>query len=250
MKRSFAIGNDIVDLGNARTVGKAADERFVGRVCSAGEWDTIRSSDDPDLELWCHWAAKETAFKVVSKLLGEPPPFVHRAFVIRWGDPASAPAAWGDDVLRHGHVRYERTTAEAATLLDATVWVKQDGDAVHAVGYGPSDTPDHAAVVTQRVELVDDPDAPWAGTFEELEGRFTERELDAVYSRESAAVRIGARADLAAFLATPEERLEIACWPGPTSQRPPYVLVDGKPAAVDVSLSHDGPLIAWAWWGE
>ena len=77
---------------------------------------------------------------------------------------------------------------------------------------------------------------------------FTDRERDAVYSRESAAVRVGARGDLATLLGVSEERIEIVCSPGPTSQRPPRVLLDGEQAEADVSLSHDGSWIAWATW--
>jgi hypothetical protein len=49
-------------------------------------------------------------------------------------------------------------------------------------------------------------------------------------------------------MGVPEHRLEIVCAPGPTSQRPPRVLLDGAETEADVSLSHDGRLIAWALW--
>ena len=42
-----------------------------------------------------------------------------------------------------------------------------------------------------------------------------------------------------------QERIEIVCAPGPTSQRPPSVLLDREPARVDVSLSHDVQWISW-----
>jgi hypothetical protein len=45
-----------------------------------------------------------------------------------------------------------------------------------------------------------------------------------------------------------EARVEIVCAPGPASQRPPRVLLDGRDAEADVSLSHDGRWIAWALW--
>ena len=73
-------------------------------------------------------------------------------------------------------------------------------------------------------------------------------ERDAVYSHQSAAVRLGARADLARALAVDEERLEIVCDPGPTGRRPPRVLLNGLRTAADVSLSHDGQWIAWVIW--
>ncbi len=85
---------------------------------------------------------------------------------------------------------------------------------------------------------------------EDLAARLTDRELEAVYSRESAAVRLGARADLAELLRVDQGRLEIVCAPGPAGRRPPQVLLDGHQAPADVSLSHDGRLIAWVLWVE
>jgi hypothetical protein len=96
--------------------------------------------------------------------------------------------------------------------------------------------------------MIDQPGTRWAGALEELRLALSEREADAVYSRESAAVRIGARGDIAEQLGVSESRLEIVCAPGPTSQRPPRVLLDGRDAPADVSLSHDGRWIAWAIW--
>ena len=96
------------------------------------------------------------------------------------------------------------------------------------------------------VERLDRPETPWAGSLENLLQRLTESERASVHAAASAAVRIGARAEVARFLDLPEDRVEIVCAPGPYGRRPPAVLVDGAPAKVDVSLSHDGPWIAWA----
>ena len=59
-------------------------------------------------------------------------------------------------------------------------------------------------------------------------------------------MRLGARAALSTALGVEEGRLEIVCAPGATGRRPPRVLLDGSPAAADVSLSHHGNWIAWA----
>jgi hypothetical protein len=69
-----------------------------------------------------------------------------------------------------------------------------------------------------------------------------------VYSVPSAAVRVGARGDLAGAIGVAERRVEIVCGPGAVGRRPPRVLLDGEETEADVSLSHDGPLIAWAVW--
>ena len=47
-------------------------------------------------------------------------------------------------------------------------------------------------------------------------------------------------------LSVDEHRIEIVCAPGKPGRRPPAVFVDGEPDTVDVSLSHDGHWIAWA----
>jgi phosphopantetheinyl transferase (holo-ACP synthase) len=231
------VGNDIVDLGEPRTEDRSSDDRFVNRVFDTDEQAVIRASSDADLELWSRWAAKETGFKVVSKLIGTPPPFVHRAFKVAWTELLDAPESDEVGVVREGRVTYGDHEARVS------VWLRPGG--VHATGFGTAGrVPEHMKL-RPHVALLDTPGSPWAGPLEELEARFTERERDAVYSLQSAAVRLGARADLASALSVDEERLEIVCDPGPTSQRPPRVLLDGHRAKADVSLSHDGRWVAW-----
>lgn len=254
MKSVGFVGNDVVDLDEPRKRGRSADERFVGRVYDEFEQEAIRGVSDPDLELWCRWAAKETAFKVVSKVLGEPPPFVHRRFRVEWRDDAPPLGLGGDPPIRRGRVLYatgagERAgdAAAAERLATPVVVHRTEEGALHAVGCTAAAGSDGADLsLTACVERLDGADERWRGALEELTARLTSREADAVYSRASAAVRLGARAHLARRLGVDEGRLEIVCAPGRTGQRPPRVLVDGAPAAADVSLSHDGRWIAWA----
>lgn len=242
MSRIF-VGNDIVDLERPRTRGRSADERFVARVFDADEGAAIHAADDGDLELWARWAAKEAGFKVISKLVGTPPPFVHRAFKVEWSDDVAsvdAPDDGDSGTVRRGRVRYGGH--------EAVVSVSRCTGGVHAVGCGtPGDLPRRVELLP-RVALLDAPDSPWSGPLEQLESRLTDAELDAVHSRHSAAVRLGARAHLSRMLHMHEERIQIVCDPGPTSLRPPRVLLDDNPAAAVVSLSHDGRWIAWVLW--
>jgi phosphopantetheinyl transferase (holo-ACP synthase) len=234
VKRVF-VGNDVVDLTNPRTEGRALDDRFVGRVFDADEQEAIRAAGFSDLELWSRWAAKEAGFKAISKALGAPPPFVHRSFKVQWSEASERE----EGVVRAGTVRYFEHVAR--------VTVESRPGAVHAVSHVAADAGSDVHV-EPRVAMIDTPGSRWAGALPELRLAFSEREADAVYSRESAAVRIGARGDLAARLGVTETRVEIVCAPGPTSQRPPRVLLDGRDAPADVSLSHDGRWIAWAIW--
>ncbi|GMV06006.1 MAG: hypothetical protein AMXMBFR53_22830 [Gemmatimonadota bacterium] len=219
MMRAF-VGNDVVDLTDPRTRDKHRDERFVARVLSEEERGILAAAPDPATELWRLWAAKEAAYKVVSKLLGEPPVFVHAAFPVTWAAGAARRRA---GLVEHGEVRIP-------------VEVGWDEARVHAVAVSPG------VEVAPEAEVAEAGDA----SLEELLGRLTSREADAVHSPASASVRLAARRDLARRLDVEEARLEIVCAPGVTGRRPPRVLLDGHPATADVSLSHHGRWIAWA----
>ncbi|MDZ7781234.1 MAG: 4'-phosphopantetheinyl transferase superfamily protein [Gemmatimonadota bacterium] len=239
----MAIGNDVVDLTAARAKGMAEKHRFVERVFTRNERARILSGSDPDLEVWLAWAAKEAAYKVVSKLDGKAPVFEHRSFVVVWDEAGTSAERSHGGTVRH----------EGRTLR---VWTAAERDAgyVHVLSWlteRPGTVPGDPAEGAPRgarwtVERLDRPDAPWAGSYEALTARLGERERDAVHSRPSAAVRIGARAEIASVLGIDRDRTEIVCQPGRTGRRPPRILVDGTPATLDVSLSHDGPWIAWA----
>ncbi len=60
------VGNDVVDLKDPENIGKSRDDRFLGRVFTAGERELIASAPFPDTLLWSLWAAKEAAYKAVS----------------------------------------------------------------------------------------------------------------------------------------------------------------------------------------
>jgi phosphopantetheine--protein transferase-like protein len=64
------VGNDIVDLAAPGNLGKSGDGRFLGRVFTAEERAFIAGSARPDTLLWALWAAKEAAYKAVSR--GDP----------------------------------------------------------------------------------------------------------------------------------------------------------------------------------
>ena len=64
------VGNDVVDLKDPDNIGKGRDGRFIGRVFTAGERELIASAPSHDTLLWSLWAAKEAAYKAVSR--GDP----------------------------------------------------------------------------------------------------------------------------------------------------------------------------------
>ena len=242
------VGNDVVDLTDPKVLGKASGTRFLQRIFGEEERAAVVGAADPDLELWQRWAAKETAYKVVSKLRGSPPTFAHRSFVVFWCPPTEHDGQAG---VRSGYVQFESTTV----AIEA-VW---DRETVHVVGWVPDTNPSARAnpapaggrrqeggPPSSRLARLDEAGAAWSGPVAALEQRLSPRELEAVHSRASLAVRIAAREAIADVLGIDEHRLEIVCAPGKPGRRPPTVLVDGEQDTVDVSLSHDGDWIAWA----
>jgi phosphopantetheinyl transferase (holo-ACP synthase) len=230
----IAVGNDVVDLTDPRCWGKSESRRFVARVYTAAEAARIRGSDAPDRMLWLLWAAKEAAFKVVSKVAGEPPTFVHAAFEATVSGPA------GPHV--HGHVtHFDRRIAFVAEMRPEWIHLVAWSDGAVTSG----DPPSELRWSLSRVDEV----LPGAEP-EQLqtirESRFTQREGPAVHSVASAAVRIAAREGVAAELGTDAEDLEIVCLGGAVGRTPPRLYVGGSPANTDVSLSHHGEVVGWA----
>ena len=239
MPRSWHLGNDIVDLTDPRHRGKAGDERFLQRVFSQEEREDIRTSHNPDRALWIRWAAKEAAFKTVSKALGSAPIFNHPSFKTTvFGrqkalpDGASPP---DNPVSRFGQVEYENF------LLPLRIEVV--GATLHAVTWTPDPgmTSPHSSGAQRR---------RWGQRQEWkelLEARFSAREWDCVSHRASALARLAARRSLAASLGVEETAIEIGCGPGKPGRRIPKVVLEGEEASVDLTLSHHGKLLAWAY---
>lgn len=220
------VGVDVVDLalGEARHGGR--DPRFLRRVFTGAERDRIRAAEDPAREVWTLWAAKEAAFKVVSKVLGAPPVFRHQAFEVRDAPGTQASSVW-----------YEGRSFRITTQADDVRIV------VHAWSHPASMILVCDLDLAEAEALLDvaEPFDRWRA------GHLAPEEREAVHSRPSALVRLMARRDAARHLDLPEDRLSIRCDPGPSGRRPPHLFLDGAPLpSADVSLSHHGRRLAWA----
>lgn len=103
------IGNDVVDLGDPITAVAHLRPRWLRRVFCADEVERITAAAAPAAVAWSLFAAKEAAFKALSKRR-ERLVFAHRQFRVA-ADLGS---------VRHGE-------------LTLTLRVDQDGDCIHAV---------------------------------------------------------------------------------------------------------------------
>lgn len=238
MRRPWHLGNDIVDLTDPRHAGKARDDRFLRRVYSQKEREEIRSSENPDLALWIRWAAKEAAFKTVSKSLGAPPTFVHPTFRVSVHHPETLNDHTGEDadppMTRFGEVRYGPLLLPLrievhGPALHAVTWVPQDAQGIPPFSWGSS-----------RMNEMGD---QWRSV---LRRNFSDREWGCVSHQASALTRLAARKALASAVGVEEEDLEIGCGPGEPGRRIPKVLLKGNEMPADLTLSHHGRLLAWA----
>jgi phosphopantetheinyl transferase (holo-ACP synthase) len=238
MPHSWHLGNDVVDLADPRHTGKAGDDRFLRRVFSDKERAAIRESPNPDRALWIAWAGKEAAFKTLSKSLGSPPTFIHASFEVEvpgMGEEFYRPIEGHDPpVSRFGQVGYG---ARSFPLR-----IEVAGSTLHAVTWTP---PFEGAVPSffWGFETFQTTPDPWR---ENLRPWFSTREWSCISHRASALARLGARRVMAKALTLEEEQLEITCGPGRPGQRIPFVLYRGQEVGVDLTLSHHGRMLAWA----
>ena len=187
----MVVGNDVVDLAAART--RREHPAFAARVCSAAELRVIDASDDRTRTLWSFFAAKEAAYKALSKLRSVR--FVPRAFAV---DEDFTCVRYADEELR-------------LRVFEAQHFV-------HALAFDGAQEP-----------LSD------IGECQEANASIEVRRL----ARALAARVLGEELSALAVLREPVPH----SWDG---YGPPRLLLRGRWAGFDVSLSHDGGCVACA----
>jgi hypothetical protein len=233
-----------VDLADGRHAGKAGDHRFLERVFTPEERTIIQSSAAPDQTLWMLWAGKEAAFKTVSKARGAPPVFNHRLFEVSlFEEPSEVPGSGSSSsTVFHPAVSHRRTGLVRYQGKAHRLLVEVAGPSLHALSWAsesPQVTPPH----TWGLDELPGEEGDWRSTYGP---RFSPREWPCVSHRASALARLAAKTALESALGVPEDALEIACDPGTPGRRIPRVYLDGVELGVDLTISHHGRLLAWA----
>jgi hypothetical protein len=270
------VGNDVVDLKDPENQGKSRDERFLLRAFAAEERVQIRGSEDPDALLWSFWAAKEAAYKAVSR---EDPgvsssprryrvaleePAVKRAFARDSGREAGDWSAGSAQEIvsaadrpasrRRGRPRLAGRVFTPRGERALCIWVAAEH--VHALA---AESEEVLAAVLFRVERIDAfgvaEDACRVGRAGEPEihlnrfqtegalpvfpGRYGSEGLDP-----STFVRERLLREIASRCSCPVGDLEIRKdRRGPAA---PRVFLRDRPLAAEISLSHDGRFTAFA----
>jgi len=221
------VGNDIVDLKTPATQNKNSDTRFINRVFTPYEQEIIHSSKIANRTLWLLWAAKETAYKLFSKL-SAPPVFSHRSFQChidktnaRQTDFSITVSYDGQDIV--------------VDLLTTDLYVH----AQSSTGDGSSHFTDTGIKKLSPNDTLRWNDQEW------MESHFTEAERAAIHNVESALVRFYCKQHLSKLTGIPGEQWEIIRPTCENKPQPPYLTLDGRHTDFDVSLSHHGAWLAW-----
>ena len=201
------VGNDVVDLHDPESRPGALHPRFDVRVFTPDELEALSTSAYP--LRWTLWAAKESAYKVAKKL--DPTVrFLPRDFVV-------GQIAEGRALVMHAtgpfDVRLYRTDRWVSAVATLTV--------AH-----PSRT--RGPFSAGRVS---------AGPISTAVERLATHSADP-----SRTVREFARAALASRMNLPPGQVRIAADRGI-----PVAFWRGRRLPVDLSLSHHGRFVAWAW---
>ncbi len=229
------IGNDIVDLGEPGVAGKERDLRFMERVFTPVERRRILDAAAPTLALWRAWTAKETAFKIASKLR-EGVIFAHRRFEVGSDMADDSTGAAGLATGNWVSVRFED--------LEMQVRWETAIEYIHCIGRlarrGSDVAPSGSEAPHWSRRLL----AGIVSNSQGLGGSLSLAERASVHSTASERARLLARQLMARWDVQGAEIVRMwRAW----RWSPPVVSRQGQPlAGFDVSLSHDGRFVAAA----
>jgi len=222
------VGNDIVDLAGPRLEDRARDQRLWDRVLDSSERSKVEGSADAATAFLRHWAAKEAAFKALSKAAGRTPVFRHRSFVAELDEESDS-----------GHLRYGTAVC--------TIRVECSSDVIHALAWTGAARERASAWTRAGFSDALDPDTAgsWALDTELVELLHPD-ERPSVKNAASAWARILAREALSGTIGCPKESIAILGDPQAPGTTPPRLRIEGYDPAPDLSLSHHGRFVAWA----
>lgn len=210
------VGNDVVDLEERGTRGKRDDEAFVERILTVEERRRWKENSRRDETLWLLWAAKEAAYKVASKI--HPGcPFIPRHFDVSFS-AATVSGHLAED-LHPGSVFAKGRQIPCQALITR--------EYIHVLALWPPAAFSRMTAAVHRIEI--NPESP---------------------PDESQLVRDLAIAAIARHCQWQPGDMEIKRFPLGKRWGPPLLFHKGEAAPGDLSLSHDGRFLAYAYTGR
>jgi phosphopantetheinyl transferase (holo-ACP synthase) len=208
-----------VDLARQPNGRKSTDSRFLKKILTDFEMDQVGCSSDPEAVLWSFWAAKEAAYKVLLKKNGHEA-FIPNRWSVRYRDFQDLYE--GDFALRSGCREGEVMIPGAGRVL---VRLFAFPSYLHCIA---SDT---AWGMNHMIACVDQ----------------LPRRAHSVDTDPSLFVRSRLLSNLAGHLHLPETSMKIFRQPGKNGLGPPLLYIEGMESTMDLSISHDGNYVAYAY---
>jgi len=112
------IGNDIIDLSYWLPLNKASNPRYIDKICTKKEKQTLAFAKNPNLMLMQLWSMKEAAYKVAIKL-GAKRAFIPKRLECRIIDERRGLVCseWGEmETDTEGNANYIHTIANSDML--------------------------------------------------------------------------------------------------------------------------------------
>jgi len=188
-------------------MGKSRDIRFVNRVFTTHEQQTILNGKNRDTVLWSLWAGKETAYKAISKMY----PAV-----------TSAPRRYEIELLSSNGSVPERGVAHTPFgVVSLRLFVRSDH--LHCVGVTEDLAMDSVIWDVLKVD-----------------------QYRRSHKYQSKIVREMIKQQASFYLNDPPESMEIKRAMGCHGLEPPVLYVRDTKTAIDISMSHDGRFAACA----
>lgn len=212
-----------MDLNDPHNMGKSRNLRFVNRVFTQSEQELIVGSAKPDTMVWALWAGKETAYKIINKC--------HLS-------ASSAPR------LYIVHLDQREGSCRSVDFPEAGSTVSGSVDTPYgSVSIKIFITSDYVHCIGSTSSLEELDSLVW-----HVDRISPDSELISDY--ESTFVRKALKKRLLAYCNRDEQDINIRREKGPHGLGPPFVCINGTPAEIDISLSHDGVFTAYAFVGN
>jgi hypothetical protein len=203
------VGNDVVDLTDPGNIGKGSETRFIERVCTPLEQKHVLNSAAMDLALWSLWAGKEAAYKVITKIHPDAVSTPKRYEVFL----EDLKTGWTrDGFVTTPHGRIDIRVSAAEQYLHCLAVSPQSGSLDHLVWSVQPLPPDREGVTVNP----------------------------------SLSVRQAVSRHLSVILQVSSGDIEIRRCHPTSGCRAPVVYCQGARTAIDLSISHDGAFIAYA----
>ena len=195
---------------------KSTDSRFLKKILTDTEIEQLHHCDDPDKALWSFWACKEAAYKVLKKQTSDAA-FVPRRWSVHFRSPCAQPEDQKPAEFTTGDVLISENKSIPFLLFSS-------GAYVHCLAADRLDVLDKA---NWRIDVLPEGD---------------QQSIDPSAFARSCLTRA-----LSVFFGCDPRQIKIFRAQDKDGElQPPVVSRDGIQSDIDVSLSHDGQFVAYA----